>query len=170
MERTTWYKNPEMLVALSALFIGVVTAIISIYSANIDRSYARASVWPRLEVFGSANNDAFQYEVTNSGTGPAIIKYASVSVDTKPIKRWSDLDIRYTLQSHISTRIVPPGKTVIAVRYEGPFFSEVSALNSQLQIELCYCSIYNDCWSTSRANKPQPVSSCPVNQQLAFEQ
>ena len=48
MTNLPWYKNPEMIVALSALIIGLVTAFTSIYSAYVDREYARASVWPRL--------------------------------------------------------------------------------------------------------------------------
>ena len=63
MKNTKWYKNPEMIVALSALFIGLVTAFTSIYSAYVDREYARASVWPRLEIFSS------QTHVLNKLTG-----------------------------------------------------------------------------------------------------
>ncbi|UTA48390.1 hypothetical protein L1F30_02315 [Simiduia sp. 21SJ11W-1] len=37
MTNTPWYKNPEMLVALSALFIGLLTAVISIYSRLCSR-------------------------------------------------------------------------------------------------------------------------------------
>jgi len=71
-----------MLVAMSVLFISIVTAAVSIYSASTDRKYAKASVWPRLEIFRSFNSDkSFEYAVTNNGTGPAIIKYAKVQCD-----------------------------------------------------------------------------------------
>ncbi|MCW8108308.1 hypothetical protein OPS25_07355 [Alteromonas ponticola] len=39
-----WFKKPEMMVALSALFIGLITAGVSVYSAYVGRAYARASV------------------------------------------------------------------------------------------------------------------------------
>ena len=80
MEKQKWYKNPEMLIALTALFIGLITAFISIYSAYIDRAYAKASVWPKVEVFRSKGKDRFSYGVANRGTGPAIIKYVKVSI------------------------------------------------------------------------------------------
>ncbi len=86
MAQPKWYKNPEMIVAFSALLIGIVTAFTSIYSAYVDRTYARASVWPRLEIFRSFSQGNFSYGVDNNGTGPAIIKYARVKYEGKPIK------------------------------------------------------------------------------------
>ena len=55
MVKEKWYKNPEMIIALTALFIGLLTAFISIYSAYTDRAYAKASVWPKIEIFRSHN-------------------------------------------------------------------------------------------------------------------
>ncbi len=43
-DTVAWYKIPEMIVALSALLISIVMTIVAIYSAHIDRSYARASM------------------------------------------------------------------------------------------------------------------------------
>jgi hypothetical protein len=76
MVKEKWYKNPEMIIALTALFIGLLTAFISIYSAYTDRAYAKASVWPKIEISRSHNVDSFSYGVANKGTGPALIKYA----------------------------------------------------------------------------------------------
>ena len=78
MNNTKWFQNPEMVIALSALLIGLVTAAVSIYSAYIDREYAKASVWPKLEIFRNTQSDSFAYQVLNSGTGPAIIQYGQV--------------------------------------------------------------------------------------------
>ncbi|MFC3033356.1 hypothetical protein ACFOEE_12585 [Pseudoalteromonas fenneropenaei] len=39
MERRKWFMNPEMLIALTALFVGIVTAGISVYSAHIDLGF-----------------------------------------------------------------------------------------------------------------------------------
>ncbi len=48
-----------MIIAGSALLVSLITAFVSIYSAFIDRAYARASVWPRLEIFRSYNDGYF---------------------------------------------------------------------------------------------------------------
>ncbi len=70
------FKNPEMIIAVSALIVSLITAFASIYSAFIDRAYARSSVWPRLEIHRSYSDkdSSFSYMVNNKGTGPAVIK------------------------------------------------------------------------------------------------
>ena len=84
MDKAPIYRSPEMIIAISALFISIITAVVSIYSAATDRDYAKASVWPRLEIFRSfSSNKSFEYGVTNNGTGPALIKYAKVKYDSK---------------------------------------------------------------------------------------
>jgi hypothetical protein len=45
-----WWKDPEMLTALSAVFIGVVALVIGAYQAKVASDQRAASVWPYLEV------------------------------------------------------------------------------------------------------------------------
>lgn len=171
MEKTQWYKNPEMLVALSALFIGLLTAVISIYSAYVDREYARASVWPKLEMYRSFSADTFSYGVANKGTGPAIIKYASVSVGSKFIKKWSEIEEFYSItQSHIHSTTLLPGQDISPLKYRGDLIPEILKLDESLNIELCYCSIYEECWTVERSNETQPVERCVINELDAFAQ
>ena len=120
MTNLPWYKNPEMIVALSALIIGLVTAFTSIYSAYVDREYARASVWPRLEIFRSYNVNAFSYGVHNNGTGPALIKYAKVYDGENYLKTWKELEaFQNVRQSHLSNRTLSPQKSITPVSYKG---------------------------------------------------
>ncbi|RTE87433.1 MULTISPECIES: hypothetical protein [Gammaproteobacteria] len=173
MTKSKWYKNPEMLIALSALFIGFLTAIISIYSAAIDRQYARAAVWPKLEIFRSFSAHSFSYSVSNRGTGPAIIKYAIVKADTQYIERWSDLDAfsSNVRQSHISTTTMSSGQTIKAIEYSGELASSgIAEVDATLSIELCYCSIYDECWLVDRTNENRPVSQCDATIEHGFEQ
>lgn len=173
MEKVKWYKNPEMIVALSALFLGFLTAVISIYSAYVDREYARASVWPKLELFRSYDGKAFLYGVANKGTGPAIIQQAKVIVGSKSIKEWSDVDmfaVSGIIQSHISSTTVPSGQTVIPLHYQGEQISDILKLDKEVSIELCYCSIYQECWTVNRSNETQQVKQCTINSEDAFQQ
>lgn len=171
MQKQKWYRNPEMLVALTALFIGLITATISIYSAYIDRAYAKASVWPRVEIFRSHNNESFSYGVSNNGTGPAIIKYAKVSSGDQYLKKWSELpEFKSITQSHIGSITLPSGKTVNPVKYKGELIKEVLTVDQGIEIELCYCSIYGDCWIVDRSNETQPTEACAVSPEQAFRQ
>lgn len=169
--KSKWYKQPEMIVALSALLISLVTAIVGIYSAYIDRSYARASVWPRLEIFRSFGGESFEYGVSNSGNGPALIKYAEVTYKSKPIKYWRDIPkIPNFTQSHLSTRILSPQNDIKPLVYTGKQAKEMLAIDQFVKINICYCSIYDECWLTSRTNEPQPIESCEVEPERAFRQ
>lgn len=171
MEKTKWHKNPEMIVALSALFIGILTAVISVYSAYVDREYARASVWPKLELFRSYSAKEFSYGVANKGTGPAVIQYAKVSVDSKPIIRWSEVSVFSNItQSHISSITVPSEQTITPLRYRGELISDILKFDEKISIELCYCSIYQECWIVNRSNETQQVEQCTVSSEEAFVQ
>ncbi|QKX17170.1 hypothetical protein [Microbulbifer sp. YPW1] len=171
MQKEKWYKNPEMLVALTALFIGLITAAISIYSAYIDRAYAKASVWPRVEIFRSYNNNGFSYGVSNRGTGPAIIEYAKVSSGNHFLKKWAELpEFKNISQSHFSNVILSSGQTINPVKYKGELISDVLTLDKKIQIEICYCSIYGDCWIVNRSNETQPTETCSVSSEQAFAQ
>mgnify|MGYP001240988150 CR=1 FL=1 len=171
MDDKKWYKNPDMIVALSALLIGLVTAFTSIYSAYVDREYAKASVWPRLEIFRSFSGNAFSYGVTNSGTGPALIEYAKVRYKSKPIKSWGDIEsFRNIRQSHISSRTLSPNKTVTPVSYKGDDVNELAKADSAIDIELCYCSIYEECWVINRDNRPEAVDVCLIDEEDSFAQ
>lgn len=171
LDETKWYKKPEMIVALSALFISLVTAIVAIYSANIDRAYAKASVWPRLEVFRSFGADNFAYVVSNNGNGPALIKYAKVQYQSKPVHYWRDIpDLSDFVQSHVSSRILSSQTEIRPLVYSGKETKTFLERDKNIEIEICYCSIYEECWVIDRVNQPSPVEQCEIEQSSAFRQ
>ena len=174
MTKIAWYKKPEMIVALSALLISVVTTIIGLYSTMIDRSYARASVWPRVEIYRSHSLEKgyFSYGVMNNGTGPAIIKYAKVTYKDKPVKKWSDFIVETSLvQSHIGTRILPSQANVSVVNIANKaYVADMLEIDKQVTIELCYCSIYDECWLADRSNQSKEIAECEISDEQQFIQ
>ena len=164
MSENKMTNKPEMIIAISALFVSLVTVVISVYSAHIDRTYSRASVWPRVEIFRSFGKDFFEYSVTNNGTGPALIKYAKIKSNNKIIHYWIDIpEMDNIIQSHIGTRILPSLATIKPIASTGSVSMEISKIDANISIELCYCSIYQECWVTNRENKPQPVEVCTID-------
>lgn len=167
----SWYKKPEMIVAFSALFLSIITTVVSIYSAYVDRSYARASFWPRVELFRSFGNDKFSYGITNSGNGPALIKYAKVQYKSAPIQRWRSIpNLPNFTQSHFGTRILSSQNHITPVLYKGPEVTKFLSADEFVDIEICYCSIYEECWITDRRNDPKPINSCSIKEQERFLQ
>ncbi len=174
MNNSKWYKKPEMIVAFSALLISVVTAVIGIYSASIDRAYARASVWPRLEIARSYSAQNFELLVTNSGTGPALIKHAKVTYNGESIHYWKDIDNTPDfIQSHLSTRILPSQKRIKPIMFKNKQEDEIVDIlkvDKLIAINLCYCSIYDECWETDRNSNLKEVESCKINEEDKFLQ
>ncbi len=174
------FKNPEMIIAGSALLVSLITAFVSIYSAFIDRAYARASVWPRLEIHRSYYDDLskefFSYFVSNKGTGPAAIKYARLTYDNQPIKSWPEyLTLRTGrvtphIQSHIGFIVLAAGEKTTPLHVVDAEAAKLLVENDNLQIELCYCSIYDECWLVGRSNEPKPIAQCSIDDSQRFLQ
>lgn len=171
MESKKWFHNPEMLVALTALFVGIVTTAVSVYSAHTDRAFAKASVWPKIEIYRSFNKSKFSYGVINKGTGPALIQYAKVNIDGKFIKAWKEVPtFSNVVQSHLSNSTLPALQIINPLVYEGPLVTDFLTQDEQVSIELCYCSIYGDCWLVDRSNETKEIAECTVAEEEAFQQ
>lgn len=170
------FKHPEMIIAGSALIVSLITAFVSIYSAFIDRAYARASVWPRLEISRSYSKEHFFYSVSNKGTGPAVVQYARLSLDDQPVTSWSEYLHKQLgqeaehVQSHIGSLVISAGENIKPMQIKGTKVALQLAEQDSLSIELCYCSIYNECWLVDRGNNPQPVAQCHIDNSIRFRE
>ncbi|MAQ00946.1 MAG: hypothetical protein CL586_02280 [Alteromonadaceae bacterium] len=171
-----WYLQPEMIIAFSALITSLAAVVVSIYSAYIDRSYAKASVWPSLLVARSWGQDRYEYIVLNQGNGPAIVHYAKLTVDGQIVNHWQqafeqllpDQPHSY-LQSHIGTGVIRPGQQIQAMKTNDPETVK-TLLNASISAEICYCSIYDDCWLSAGVNAPISVEKCDINEDERFLQ
>ncbi len=171
MSEIKWYNKPGMIVAFSALFISVITAAAEIYSAYSDRVYARASAWPRLEVLRTYGPEHFEFIMTNVGTGPALIKYAKIKYDSKIIHRWNDIpEMPSITQSHVGNRIMPAEKMINPISYKGNNTEILFSIEKKLTMELCYCSIYHECWIIHETNRQNMVEVCEINESDKFLQ
>jgi hypothetical protein len=64
-----------------AIIISLAAMFVSIYEASILKSQQTSMVWPYLDLSQQYDNNGFAIEISNKGTGPAII--TSVQVDYK---------------------------------------------------------------------------------------
>jgi len=177
MDKTPWYKKAEMLIGVSALLVSLVALVVGVYSAYLDRAFARASVWPKVEIHSiySSTQKKLVYRVTNVGTGPALIKSAKVTYKSKAVKDWDELSIllghenRAFSSEHISSRVLPTLKTIDAIVTEDENFAE-DFRNAQqdISIDICYCSVFDQCWLTNNKNKPSVAASCAIDQKGSF--
>lgn len=170
--------SPEMITAISAVFIGVCAIGVSLYETSLIRQAQKGSVWPALGGGYSYNQDGFSYLLENSGVGPAIIEYIILSVDDEPVDTWSqffeklDVDVTNYLVTQASGRIISPQSTVdILFIPPSKIIDQIADQQSRVKVEVCYCSVYDDCWiNNSLADRAKEVADCNVGDRLQFIQ
>jgi hypothetical protein len=165
MEEFTSEEKPKkkidtgLLVGLCAIFISVATLGVYIYQARIMQSQQHTSVWPYVE-WGTSNVGGFYLEVFNKGIGPALIKKATFKIDGKEIEEVDQLfdsllgkgREQFPFQTSYSNgRVMAPSESfkpfyIKEERYARKIDSAFHARKTKL--EICFCSIYKDCWTS----------------------
>jgi hypothetical protein len=184
----------DMIVGLSAIFISVVSLVVSIEHGKtmekmVDQNQKMvvASTLPLLTmglyVDGGNGADKVRLSVENDGVGPAIverfeIRYKGVAQTTDTLfksccARYLDKDgLFHGGFVHISGSILPARekKDIITISPKGSdnrlSLAFEKAMNNDLSIHACYCSVLEECWETDfdRSKHPTPVKECKVAQ------
>jgi hypothetical protein len=167
--------TPEMITALSAVFIGVSAIAVSLYQTVLIREQQRGSAWPHVEIGYSFDGESFSYFLANTGVGPARLGYALVRVDDRPVRDWQEyfqhLDVavgRYVtsfigrgvlaVQGRLEALVVPAAEPAAALYHN----------QHRVSLVVCYCSVYDDCWTRSPGEEAVPVRSCAPRPGDAF--
>ena len=156
----------EMIVAISAVIVGVCALGVSLYETSLMREEQRASVIPMLELSRSVyfnrdgtddSNTRLHLQVENVGIGPARVQDFRVYVDGEPQLTWRatmqallgrQADIRLG-QSTINGRTIPPERLVTIFELNSLEYAvELADTFSRLEFEACFCSIFDECWTT----------------------
>lgn len=174
---TISFKRPDMIIALSALIVSLVTAAATIHSAMTNRQYARASLWPNLVVGMSYNQNGFSYLAMNRGTGPAKLQYMQVTYAGTPIKTWAELaaklpgPVKNTGQSQLVGATITANQMLEGFSLKNPDNAKAMFdLADNIKINVCYCSVYDECWLYhEETNQATPIAACPVNSPDAFK-
>ena len=173
-----------MLVGLSAVFIGVCALFVSLYEAHLMREEQRSAVIPLLELGRSHYVDMsgentgkyrLSLHVENVGIGPAIIRNFEVTVDNEPHQTWRSAmqallgrpaTVNYG-QSTIMGRTVPPDRMITMFDLSTTELTrEILDEFDRLDFEACFCSVFDECWTTSYRTfgQSQAVEVCEISE------
>ena len=166
-----FFQDPQNIIALGVTFVSICALVVSIMQTSIMqeerllmREYARASVWPRLEmghVKSHSRKDGsvtqFELYLTNSGIGPAIVTDVRVHYKEQPVKNWWELFESFDLADSIRTYCYNASfnQSIIKIDEERMVLSLTDNLplaqvfyeNYELIIfEIYYESIYGEKW------------------------
>ncbi|MEP6939476.1 MAG: hypothetical protein ABI846_06900 [Rudaea sp.] len=180
--------------SLSALIFSILALVTSVFQTRLMQSQtelmqkqSRASVWPSISVGENSTDrhgeEAFSWRIDNNGVGPAKIESAVVSLDGKPYATWKKLfavlipdKVFHASQSSVNGVVLPPSlnrDTMIEmVKVTEPELARaVLDGKSRFQIQVCYCSVYDECWIAKLSERsPQPVPRCESAGAAEFEE
>lgn len=185
----------DLILAGSAIFISVVSLIISIHHGRTmeklvaaNEKQVEASTLPILR-FGTGNMlenaNVVHFDLTNGGTGPAIVEWFRIKWNGQPTNGPQDLLERCCLTQPqpmplwvniASGQTLPAGQTEDIFRMGTHADSALYHLVYQrldtearfkIEAETCYCSVLDECWITDFKSRPRIVKACesiPDNQ------
>jgi hypothetical protein len=155
--------------ALAALLLSIMALFVSIYEARILKqqqmimlAQEKTAVWPFLDgqfSFEYSDKVRIRYTLENKGIGPSKIRRMDLLFNKKQIDSYTELVDsigRYfpdTADLGISYRpaqgdVISPDEQIETLFIEsGRFPGDLDRIRDlQLHFEVCYCSVYDDCW------------------------
>jgi hypothetical protein len=169
-----------------ALAVSIFALAIGAWQTRLMQTQARASVWPHLSIGYTYNSNTdengFLWHVDNNGVGPARIESVTLTLDGKPMKNWREVLAALGFQREMRTsttslrgEVIPPSlnrETAIeAIRVnERDAASVYKAAVPRFRMEICYCSVYDDCWIAHwQTPKVDAVDRCDAQANDAFD-
>lgn len=165
--------------------VGIVTGSIALYAglteADAARKQQQAAVWPMLQMAINdydvgAGEPVFRIMARNAGIGPARISGFRVTVGGRAQSDWNQtLDTlagshEGVLRSYFSGRVLSAGEEVEVVLARGDVaraaLAKAYAAPTRLAWEVCYCSVFDECWLSNSGGQSwlkaaAPVAACP---------
>jgi len=161
--------------AVFAVLVSLTTLALLIAQTRLMQTQARASVWPHVSIGYSSNQTGFAWVVANNGVGPAITHSVQVRVDGKPQRDWAEvlgalqINAKVGISQLSGTVLTPAENTsdlyeIMRMQAGESATAMTEAAMTRVEIELCYCSIYENCWLSGLARgkeSKREISHCP---------
>jgi hypothetical protein len=180
----------DISLALSAFFIGLISLSVAIHHGKTMDKLVASNSYPNIDIEQGNEEDLHDglgqrrvvyIGLVNTGIGPARIRAVEVTVGGKPIADFHALlDACCTEASDgappkthlfysgdLRGSMLPAGKFVRLFSWPeaaaDPRWARLEALRSRVDIRVCYCSVFEECYvHDSRNTEPARISACPV--------
>lgn len=184
-------NKAEMLIAICAVLTSVIALFVAWDQGRVMRAQQHGAVYPVVQVEGFVSSSpefsSMGIRLSNSGVGPALIERVSMLENGKRLESLAPYVERFPAGyahswSSVIGRAVAPGDDVEPLRADWSR-GEVSSdrLNavamewSRLDVEVCYCSVFERCWITrslgmgSGMTRAEQVKRCERSDTDIFE-
>ncbi|NET37172.1 MAG: hypothetical protein F6K19_34975 [Cyanothece sp. SIO1E1] len=152
-----------LLVSLGALFVSIIEANIMRDQQEIMQTQQKVAVYPYLSQkmhLGIAEKGTLTHTIINKGLGPAKIKYTKFTLNGEEVADYkalkSRLDDMFPPETKYSIIFFDPKSyfitanetiTVLMLSCEDQEAALKTMPEIKFEVEFCYCSIFEDCWS-----------------------
>ena len=169
-------SNNAPLLAITAIILSLAALFVSILEISAIRDEQRVQVWPYVEIKESYSGEGFSLTVINKGIGPARVRSVAVRFEGKEYENLDELILNSVGEenafsydvyssSNPSRSVMSPGQEIIlfGVPWEPRTRLLLERWGQNIEIELCFCSVYDECWNSRLGgDEPQPVAECPL--------
>src|SRR5262245_47208138 len=150
-----WGWPADRWIALAALVVAVCSLVVSTAELRAARMHERINAQPRLMYTYFHDNDGAGWKFHNSGLGAARLRGFRMFVDGRPMRDFIDLGKALGLPLPVPFRFTNP---MVGDRYAaghenilywvqpGPAAAALHEQWTRVNIQVCYCSLYGDCW------------------------
>jgi hypothetical protein len=193
-DRHRWF---DIAIALAVVLVSAGSLYVSLHTGQTmeklveqNSRLVRANSVPLLQFdsgnIGDDNRSSELYmAVRNAGTGPARVVWFEILLDGKPVRNFEDLlppDAKLArvdagiVTSSIAPSMMPAGERRKLLAWPRPAdagrrsaWQHVDAVRQRLKVEACYCSLFDECWTTTAtADVPKPVATCEIGRRITW--
>jgi hypothetical protein len=169
----------DLVIAVCALLISSLATLASFWQTVVVQKQLSAQVWPYLSVNSSLSSDQVSVSIENYGLGPALVRdlvitrdgvvqpnlYAFLGPSLRTLahkaKRGETLGLDMT-DLREGSAIRPGDHVTLFTAKETGIGAVITPLALRSQLEVCYCSILDQCWIAdyNQSGPPKEVSGC----------
>jgi len=178
---TKWQKFKEALwqntFNIASLIVAVCALFLTVSELRSSRIHNRLSVQPHLQISHTMRPDVGAIRLENAGVGPGHLRTFELFLDGKPVTSWNDFVNQIGLQGKGQFQFsVFKSQTWIQngtaqVLFEVNTAEQATILNkniNRVNVSVCYCSVYNDCWVASLHKPWNTEGQCGVEKPFSY--
>jgi hypothetical protein len=153
-----WWQAVPIAISMAALVTSMAAAYIAYDQGQQTRLHHRLSVKPEIQISFYTNEQGAGWELINAGLGPARVKWFKVTFDHEEMPNWVSIIAKLQIQgtymfTYPTGAILRPGHASKPLWLKDRRAADIVVKNSaRLRTEMCYCSLYDQCWRLPQVN------------------
>jgi hypothetical protein len=160
----------ERWLSLAALLVSLAGFWFALNIAAEDRLHRQFLIQPKLDFAFRDNDNGSGWVLVNRGQGNASVRWFAVYLDGVPQPHWKAIlaALRVPLTATLEHSTMTPGFSVnggpatehMLWTHDADAANIFRANRPRVILELCYCSLYQECW-LARTDTPSRPHPCP---------